>query len=951
MGAQGQASIMIGQTLGHYHILEQIGAGGMGVVYRAHDQRLDRDVALKVLPTGALADEIARHRFRKEALALSKLNHPNIATVHDFDTQDDVDFVVMEYIQGTTLADQLKKGPLPEKDVLKLGTQVTAALEEAHEHGVVHRDLKPGNIMVTPKAQAKVLDFGLARVLDRGSDLDLTASLEEMHPVAGSLPYMSPEQLRKEQIDARCDIWAAGAVLYEMCTGQRPFPETIAPRLIDAILNRSPRPPRQLNPRISPGLESIILKALEKEPTHRYQSAKELLVDHERLTASQPPTAAIPWQAPARRRRGLFLGAGLILLLLAGAWFGLRALRSRGPTPEHLSVLIGDFENRTGEPVFERTLHELLTVSLEQSHYVSVFPSSRQRDVLQRMGLPDTTPIDEKVGQEICQREGLQALLLGSISRMGNSYILLVRSLNPSGQSVATAQQVVPDAGQIPSALDVIVQNLRRGLGESSASVQKSSAPLAQVTSVSLDAVRYFTLGKQRLYGGDPGEAIVFFEKALELDPGFAMAHEYLGTAYTNINDPVRAEKHLHDATLLVDKVTEPEKLKILGDYNYITSNYDKAVEYYQILSQLRPQDPAPLINLGLCYAAKLDLDSALAATEKAVHLQAAPRPRVNLASLTLMKGNSAEALSIAQQVLHDLPGDMEALSIQGQANLLLGRLPEARRTFEAMVRAGGDKETQGRVALADLALATGRYHEARSQLEAGIVAAEKRGNRFAATKAGIELAGLLLDEGPSPQFYRAVSQIEQPTNDLPLALLLGMVYARGHSLAEAQKMLKSVEALEEKRQVPSLESFQYLLRAELALAQGNANAAVEAAEKAVRYENSTLALETLARCYAAAGRDDEAIRDYEQVIARAGERSNSYDSPGFHHVVEIHYRLGVLYQKTRQLDRSRSHLQTFLGFWSHPDTDLEIFKDAQERLRAATQAAAPARGTPTPAT
>ncbi len=953
MGAQRLFALpMISQTLSHYHIIEQIGAGAMGVVYRAQDERLNRDVAIKVLPAGALADEAARKHFREEALALSKLNHPNIATVHDFDTQDDVDFVVMEYIQGMTLAARLKSGPLGEKDVLKLGMQITAALEEAHEHRIVHRDLKPGNIMVTPKGQAKVLDFGLARVL-HDQDLDLTVGSIEAHPVAGTLPYMAPEQLRGEPTDARTDIWAAGAVLYEMCTGQRPFPETSSPRLIDAILNRPPRPPSQLNSQVSPGLESMVLKALDKDPAHRYQTAKELQVDHERLMLSQPLTAAVERQQTPARRKGLFLGAGLILLvvLLLGSWLGVRAFRSRAATPKHLSVLIADFENRTGEPVFDQTMREMLTITLEQSRYVSVFPPNRLPDVLQRMGLPGTARIDEKVGQEICQREGLQAVLLGSISRMGNSYVLAVRSVGPAGRDLASAQRVVPEAGQVPAGLDAIVQNLRTGLGESLPSVQENSAPLAEVTSVSLDAVRYFTLGKQRLYGGDPGEAIVFFQKALELDPGFAMAHEYLGLAYTNINDPVRAEIHIRDASQLVNKVTEPEKLKILGDYSFITGDYDKASGYYQVLTQLQPLDPAPYINLGLCDAAKLDFDSALIATEKAVQLQPYSGPRVNLAFLNFMKGNTAEALLIAQQVLRDLPQDLEAMSLQGKAYLLLNRLPEARRTFEAMVRAGGDKETEGRAALADLDLATGRYREARSQLEANLVVAEKRGNRFAATKAGIELAGALLDEGSSPEFYRVVSQIEQPANDPSLALLLGTVYARGHRLAEAQKVLRWIETLAEKRQVPTLQSFQYLERAELALAQANAVAAVEAADTAVRYENSTLALETLARCYTAAGRDDDAIREYERVLARANERSNSYDAPGFHHVVEIHYRLGVLYQKTGQLDRSRGHLQTFLGFWSNPDTDLEIFKDAKKRLGAAAQLAAPARGIPTPAT
>ncbi|MFY9585078.1 MAG: serine/threonine-protein kinase, partial [Candidatus Acidiferrales bacterium] len=287
---------MIGHTLSHYRVVEQIGSGGMGVVYRAHDDRLERDVALKVLPTGTLADEAARKRFRKEALALAKLGHPNIGVIHDFDTQDGVDFLVMEYIAGATLAERIAAGALPEKEVLALGAQIAAALEEAHEHSVVHRDLKPGNILVTPKGQAKVLDFGLAKLLrpsgPRAGETATTETVSDTAVVAGTLPYMSPEQLRGEPADARADIYATGAVLYEMATGQRPFREGLASRLTDAILHQPPVPPRTLNGRISPELERIILKCLEKDPENRYQSAKELVVDLRRLATPGSAVAA-----------------------------------------------------------------------------------------------------------------------------------------------------------------------------------------------------------------------------------------------------------------------------------------------------------------------------------------------------------------------------------------------------------------------------------------------------------------------------------------------------------------------------------------------------------------------------------------------------------------------------------------------------------------------------------
>ncbi len=285
-----------GTRLGHYEITSLLGSGGMGEVYRAKDEHLSRDVAIKVLPTGMLADEHARQRFRKEAWRLSKLNHPNIATVHDFDTQEGVDFIVMELVEGASLADKVKTGPLLEKEISALGSQIADALEEAHESGIIHRDLKPGNIAVTPKGRVKVLDFGLAKMLLPVSDEATTEALTQEHAVAGTLPYMSPEELRGEKADHRSDLFSFGVVLYEMATGRRPFEHTLSTALADAIIHKPPEPPSTHNRKVSPGLESIIIKALDKEPDHRYQSAREMRVDLERLNA--PVSGVVPKQKP-----------------------------------------------------------------------------------------------------------------------------------------------------------------------------------------------------------------------------------------------------------------------------------------------------------------------------------------------------------------------------------------------------------------------------------------------------------------------------------------------------------------------------------------------------------------------------------------------------------------------------------------------------------------------------
>jgi tRNA A-37 threonylcarbamoyl transferase component Bud32 len=341
---------VVGKTLSHYRIVEKIDAGGMGEVYRARDEHLNRDVAVKVLPAGTLADEHARRRFRKEAEALSKLNHPHIATIYDFDTQDGVDFLTMELVEGATLAKKLTQSSLPQKEIARLGAQIADALQEAHEQRIVHRDLKPGNIKLTAKGQAKVLDFGIAKLLKPRSDAT-TESFTETQALAGTLPYMSPEQLKGEAVDARSDLYSFGVVLYEMATGRRPFQQKLSTALSDAILHEAPPAPRTLNHRLTPVLENTILKCLEKEPENRYQSAQELTVDLRRLGV--PETAG---SAAKPRRRFKWLTPVLAgVLAVAVLTIAIHYARQHPPTEATLPagkvmLAVLPFDNLSGDP-------------------------------------------------------------------------------------------------------------------------------------------------------------------------------------------------------------------------------------------------------------------------------------------------------------------------------------------------------------------------------------------------------------------------------------------------------------------------------------------------------------------------------------------------------------------------------------------------------------------------
>jgi tetratricopeptide (TPR) repeat protein len=924
----------------------------MGVVYRADDERLDREVAVKVLPPGRLADEATRNRFKQEAQALARLNHPNIATIFDFDCDGTTDFLVMELLSGQTLAYQLLSGPLAAHSVIEFGIQLAEGLAAAHQQGIIHRDLKPGNLAFTADGRVKILDFGVAKLL-KSDPTDVTQTMTGGGLVKGTLAYMAPEQLRGESIDARVDIYAAGSVLYEMATAKRPHGQATGPLLVDAILNQPPVPPSSLNRSVTPGLEAVILKALAKDRGLRYQSAQELASHLARLHGTTVPIAARHASRRWFRRmlRPALLAAGVVVLAVA-SWQASHRLQFRtagGPRP---MLLVGDFENRTGEPVFDNTLREMFTASLEQSHVVQVFPTSRLVDVLQRMGRPATQRIDESTGREICQREGLQGLLVGSIVRLGRTYVLLARTQSPLGSDIITTQGSAASPDDVPARVDEIAETVRRKLGESLQSLKEHSVPLATVSSSSLEAVRYFTLGKQSLYNGDPSQAVLMFTKALELDPNFAVAHEYLGAGYNYLNQYERSVEEIRRAAQLTDRVSEPERLRIMAAYYATLLDFQKECDNYQLLAQLQPLDPAPYVNLGVCKKESYDYAAAVSFTQKALQLVPRSDVRINLASHLLSKGDTERALQVAQPFSREFANNLWAQTVLGRIYLALGRFEEARETFKGMVPTGPDAEIEAELSLADAALATGRYGEAAQELKAAIQAAERNHNRTAAAKARIALAEILIQRGSPPQASRQLlAQVDLPPHAPGLALLLARTYAWTGQLEPANKSIRDIDALINQHDVPALQALRYLMSAETALVQRKFADAVDAAQKAVAYRNSIFAVETLARCYAAAGKHQQAVAQYQILLARANEllddtRVESFDEPAYRRAVDAHYRLGVLYKELGRWGDSRRELQTFLNYWAHADAELGIYQDAQRLLRSL-----PTSGVPTPAT
>jgi len=942
---------MIDQTISHFRIIEKLGAGGMGVVYKALDTRLDRAVALKFLPDNMTKDKQALERFRREAQAASALTHPGICTIYDIGEQDHRPFIAMEFIEGETLKQHIHGQALPLSEILELGIQLADALDAAHGEGIIHRDIKPSNVFVTKRGQAKVLDFGLAKLVARGFP-ELNAEESPAKPfeesisvvgvISGTPAYMSPEQVRGDDLDQRTDIFALGLLLYEMATGKQAFSAKTGGALIEAVLTHTPTSARSLNPEIPVRLEEILRKCLEKDRNLRYGSAGAVRADLQELKRVSESGQVIPAVEPDKGREGWFswksaaAGVGLVVVLAGVAGWIYSERHARALTQKDTVVLLG-FTNKTGEPIFDDTLRQGLASQLQQSPFLSLVSEQRVQQTMRLMGQAGDSKLTPSMAGDLCQRTGSKAYLSGSISRMGSQYVIGVSAVNcQTGDNLAEEQVTADGKENVLKELGSASTQLRKKLGESLKTVQELDTPIEQATTPSLEALQSYSLGRKTMVGmGDYTAAVPLFENSVHLDPNFAMAYAMLGTAYHNLGEKILSAKSTKKAYELRGRVSEWERFYIESHYHhFVTGDLEKARKAYEVWEQIYPREEVATINLGVIHQSLGEYDKSLEEFRDALRL--GPAESLNFGNLTLAYihlHRLNEARAAAEEALKKnldsadlrlylyelafLKGDEEGMAKQVAWSSGKPGLENAMLNMEANSAAYWGKLAAARVFSSQAIASAERAGEKEmaAGCEAGAALREALyGNAAAAKEHAVRT--LTRSNGRDAQFAAA------------LALALIGDTKRGHTIAED---------LEERFPEDTIVRFNYLptLRAQVALdARDGATHAIEALAPAAPYElgvsgNSTYwtnayPVYVRGQAFLAARRGPEAAAEFEKILEWEGVLVNEPI------VALAHLGLARSFVLTSETKQSRAAYEAFFALWKDADPSIPLLLSAR---------------------